>query len=243
MTQTHPEVDRVIQLAAGIANFGVKDVTTAKAHFIGMQLWLHRQLHVPVNNPVMPCDLGILGPTGAIARKFNDDIERKLESYPNALVLFIAHSLSGLLVENYLLQSPEARERTAGVITLGTPHDGVEAKRLGPVNAIVGNINGFARDIKAGYAEGGTTTKTIIAATTLDAIVSVRSALSADVPAERHVYAHPGADVPADTQRHINTGIDHIGLVSHPQAVMHVTYLARQLLAHETATAPLAKTA
>jgi pimeloyl-ACP methyl ester carboxylesterase len=243
MTQTHPEVNYVIQLAAGIANFGVGHVTTAKAHFIPLQFILHRQLHVPVIDPVMPCDLGILGPTEGIARKFNENVDRELGRYPNAQVLFIAHSLGGLLVRNHLLQSQETHERTIGLITLGTPHDGVEETRWGRVNTVVGNINGFARDIKEGCAKVEDSTDVVMTATTLDAVVPVSSALSADTPGERHVYAHPGAGVTADAERHINTGIDHNGLVAHPQAVMHVTHLARQLLAQEAALVPLAETA
>jgi pimeloyl-ACP methyl ester carboxylesterase len=236
VTQTHPEVNRVIQLASGIANLGHDHVSTAALHFAPLRLFLNRQLHTPVNEPVVPCDLGLLGPTHEIAKKFNVAMERELDRYPNAEVYFIAHSLGGLLTRNFLLQSPEARERTIGLITLGTPHDGVHGSHLRRFASITSNINGLAADVAGGFFETGELPNLSMTATTLDLLVAPGSALPESIEADKHLYAHLGSSalLGRKIHRHRNPVIDHNGLVGHLQAIKDITHLAGQAMRHSS---------
>jgi hypothetical protein len=235
MTQTHPEVTHVIQPAAGIANMGHDHLSTAALHFAALRFVLSKKYRLPVNEPVVPQDLGVLGPTTEIAKKFNTALEQQLDRYPNARVFFVLHSLAGVLVRNFLLESPEARERTAGLITLGTPHLGVAQGRLGPFTPIANNINSFAADVAAGFSETGELPNIVMTATTLDVLVSPESALPESIPASKHLYAHLGSNALAgsEVERHRNIGIDHNGLVAHPQAIVHVAQLTGQMLARD----------
>lgn len=232
MTQKHPETQYVIQLAAGIANFGIGPITTAKAHFAPLAITLEKQLHAKVLDPVFPCGLGILGPTEGMARKFDETVEKNLDDYPNARVLFIAHSLGGLLSRRHILNAPQARERYVGLITLGTPHLGVDKNHLRHFKPIVDTINGFAGDVMSGYRTTGETTRLAMTATTRDIIVPCESALP-DIPqADRHLFAHMGThpEIPGNIHRHANLLLEHNGLVAHPLAIMQTVHLARTML-------------
>jgi hypothetical protein len=232
MRQTHPEVNHVIQLAAGIANFGVANVTTAKAHFAPLSIALQRQLHIPVLEPVVPSGLGMFGPTKAMARKFDEAVIHSLDDYPNARVLFIAHSLGGLLSREHFLTSEQTRDRYIGLITLGTPHLGADTKRWRAFKPIVDNINGFANEVLSGFNEVGESKPLTMTATTRDYIVTPESALPPIDNADRHLFAHHHVSTASldGAQRHPNLFVEHIGLVVHPLAIMQTISLARTML-------------
>ncbi len=232
MRQIHPEVNHVIQLAAGIANFGVGPVSTAKAHFAPLSIALERQLHVPVLEPIVPRGLGMFGPTKAMAKKFDEAVRHSIDDYPNARVLFIAHSLGGLLSREHLLSSGDERDRYIGLITMGTPHLGADATRWRAFKPIVDNINGFAQEVMDGSNEAGESKPLAMTATTRDYMVSPESALPPICNADRHLFAHynVSSESLAGAHRHPNLFVEHLGLVVHPLAIMQTVGLARTML-------------
>lgn len=67
-----------------------------------------------------------------ILRRLKSKCVVKGKCHPDALrpVVFVAHSLGGLLTKEMLLADPELASRTLGVVFLGTPHRGSEKASL-----------------------------------------------------------------------------------------------------------------
>ena len=231
MGHKHPEVNLVIQPTAGIANYGLGGKSTASIHFALMRHALGKQLHVPVLEPLVPKGFGILGATAAMSEKFGRDLEHNLADYPNAVVLFIAHSFGGLLAREQLALHHE-RERFIGAITLGSPLRGVHVDKWKRFDSTVRTLNAFATDVGAMHAADQEQSPLTMFATTTDIMVPCESALPAIPDKPRHVFAHPGASTShlGNVERHANLLIDHNGLVAHPHAIGQVALAARSMI-------------
>jgi pimeloyl-ACP methyl ester carboxylesterase len=218
VSQIHPEVNHVIQLAAGIANWGSGNHSTASVHFALLRASLSRQLHMPVLNPIVPTGFGLFGATKKMSAQFSEEVNQGLDQYPNARILFVAHSFGGLLSREFPLRSDEARDRYMGTLTLGTPHLGIEEGKWKGFERTVKNMNAFAADIRSAHAEDHEATGLAMVATTLDIMVPAQSALPHINGKARHLF-------------------EHNGLVAHPHAILLTTQLARQMIKEESSRA------
>ena len=124
----------------------------------------------------------------------------------------VAHSLGGL-VARYYVQRLGGDARVHTLVTLGTPHSGTQAARLGPPYAVLGQLRpGSELLTELAEASPGCRTRVVCVWSDLDQMV---------VPQHNARMEHPDIEV-LEVAVH---GVGHMTLPVHP-AVVHEVCLA-----------------
>jgi len=122
MSHVQHHVEQLVIPVAGAANMGQGRLSTAAGHLLPLRRQLESDGDRVVAYPVVPYGLGLLHSLDKTYRHYLEEVDRLTECYPNAELVLVGHSLGGLLARK---QASERLGKLRGVITIGSPHAGL----------------------------------------------------------------------------------------------------------------------
>jgi len=239
MTNNHPEVENIIMPVAGVGNWGSGSYSTAAIHFASLRESLKEEFDMPVLPPTIPTGLGFFETMKNTYQHFEEDVEKAADVYPNARILFVAHSLGGLLCRELIGREQTSNSRYIGAITLGSPHRGMPqnfplfSRKIAEINSFADNVTTLWPRLKKGPSLA-------LVSTSHDIVVPPKSALPPLSRANRY-FLSDSAELPPELEgvTLVNSQrIDHLGLVFHRQAIELVSSLASELIEKRNSSAP-----
>ncbi len=142
------KTETLVVPVAGILNVEAGEHSTAELHFSRLSRKMEKTLGIAVARPIVPVGLGVLQSSKAIYEHFAKEVDARVQANDQARVLFLGHSLGGLLCREFLARNYSRTERYIGAVTLGSPHLQVDERQwMGLYRGVVRNIDRFINNI------------------------------------------------------------------------------------------------
>lgn len=140
-------------------------------------------------------------------------VDRVLARAPRARLVFVAHSMGGVVVRRLLGEQGAARAATAGIVTVASPHQGTAAVRAVPLPSLL-HLGPSSPALLGLPALPGLAPQTFVAGSTVDNIV----------------YPLP-TSLPAGSAPQVFEGIGHASLLTHPRVGAYVAERVAEIVA------------
>jgi hypothetical protein len=144
-------------------------------------------------------------------------VDRLLARAPRARLVFVAHSMGGVVVRHLLASSTAARAATAGIVTVASPHDGTAAVRVVPLPGLL-HLGPSSPALMALPALSTLAPHTFVAGSTVDNIV----------------YPLP-TSLPAGSSPQVFEGIGHASLLTDPRVAAYVADRVTEVMSRAAA--------
>lgn len=202
MSSGEDNPDITIVPVAGAFNLGWRRFSTGTITFgpIINQL----RPYGDVKEPIVPANLGLFE-LDKVYEQFNNQLMEVISEAPENKVLFVAHSLGGLLCEKHIAGNVNKfnKEQYLGMIGLGVPHTNPRMlERYFPLIDKVWNNRArkfadFAKEVTADYHNNKEAPRLTLIGADCDGIVRAESALAdgLPLPADRY-YLDSGQMMP-----------------------------------------------
>lgn len=183
--ETSPNV--TIVPVAGAFNLGWRRFSTGKITFA--PIINEVSPYGEVTEPIIPTNMGLFE-LDEVYERFNDQLLGIINEKPDNKLLFVAHSLGGLLCEKHISQNVNKYNKTQylGMIGLGVPHTNPRMlERYFPLidklwNNRARKFADFAREVTSDYNSNKEAPRLALIGADCDGIARAASALADGLP-------------------------------------------------------------